>query len=145
MDDKNTKGTHSPKIEQPTSDKPVSAPQTQALTPEMLKAIQEIVSASVGEVMKQVVAQPQAQTPSTAATVGTDASGLPLLNPRQPPKQSVYKTRLQGIPVEEGQDLRHVHPARISAWFQNVEQRWKQQMNDRKVSGSAVNLGWTRG
>jgi hypothetical protein len=56
-----------------------------------------------------------------------------------------YVSKLKGIPVQEGQDLRHVHPSVIQTWFNNVESRWKDQYNKKQVGGSPVNMNWTRG
>jgi hypothetical protein len=96
-----------------------AAPQTAApvLDPAILAAIQAAVVGSVKEIvaaLKPVTgAAPQAMVP-------TQDTRYPM--PYVPPYEE-YKSKLKGIPVEAGQDLRHVHPMRINEWFRNIELR----------------------
>ena len=81
-------------------------------------------------------------TPAPAIPVRN--AGAP--NPVPPAAQNGhYVSKLKGIPVEPGQDLRHVHPSVIQNWFNTIENRWKEAYNKRKIGGAPVDLSWTRG
>jgi hypothetical protein len=118
-------------------------PQAPALDPAILAAIQaavtQSVSATVQAVMSQLAPKPQAQPANDAPSA--------LVNPNAPAPgtNGNYVSKLKGIPVQPGQDLRHVHPSVIQGWFNTVESRWKEQYNKRKMGGAPVDMSWTRG
>lgn len=131
----NTVGTGSEKEKIFVAEKPKEKP---ALSPEMLLAIQEAVAASVSTIVKQLMPV----TPIAASA----SVPLAMTQPApQVPQQAGYVSKLKGIEVELGQDLRHVGAERIRNWFAGVEQRWKQQYNKRQIAGGAVDMSWTRG
>ena len=113
-----------------------SAPVKQApaaLDPAILAAINAAVSAAVVQTIAAM--QPVAAPAAPAATLPAQAQqGKP-----------AYTPRLKGIEVQPGQDLRHVHPNVINDWFNNLENRWKEQYNKKQVGGKPVNMNWTRG
>jgi hypothetical protein len=115
-----------------------------SLDPTVMAAIQASVEvamkAAVGTILEQLKPATLPLTPAPAIPVRN--AGAP--NPAPAPQQN-YVPRLQGIPVEPHQDLRDVHPGVIQQWFQNIENRWKENFNKRKVAGSPVELSWTRG
>jgi hypothetical protein len=85
------------------------------LDPAILAAIQAAVVGSV----KEIVA---ALKPATAPVSAAPAQDNRYPTPYVPPYES-YKSKLTGIPVEPGQDLRHVHLMRINEWVRNIEAR----------------------
>lgn len=115
-----------------------------ALEANVMSAIQASVEvamkAAVGTILEQLKPATLPSTPAPAIPVRN--AGAP--NPA-PVKPQNYVPKLQGIPVEPHQDLRDVHPGVIQQWFQNIENRWKENFNKRKVAGSPVELSWTRG
>jgi hypothetical protein len=83
-----------------------------------------------------------------AAAVATPAptTDAPRLTSPQPNKQLPHRMgKLQGIPVQEGQDIRHVPREVINEWFSNLEDRWKQKHNAFKKLGTPVNMSLSRG
>ena len=124
---------------QPAPQAEVSTP-APTLDPYVLAAIQAAVKDSIGSIMAQVMPRAQAtQTPS----LPVPNAGAP--NPAPIYSDGTYTSKLKGIPVAEGQDLRHVHPSVIQNWFNTVESRWKDQYNKKQVGGAPVNMNWTRG
>jgi hypothetical protein len=123
------------KVEMNPVQEPVSA--APALDPAMLAAIQAAVQSAVGTIVASLgIGNPQAQkAPQTAPNVPQVNNGM----------QPSYVSKLKGIPVEPGQDLRHVHPSVINDWFNVIETRWKENYNKKMVAGSPVNMNWTRG
>jgi hypothetical protein len=115
-----------------------------ALDPAVMAAIQVAVStamsALITELKPAVAALPGATTPAM-----TDGVAHVPARPKPVLAQSVYKTKLQGIPVNPGEDLRYVPAAEINAWFAKVERRWQERMNNQKMGDGAVNVNWTRG
>lgn len=106
------------------------------LDPAVLDAIKQAVGSAIAAI---------AVTPAQQATPASKALPTQNLRPNVP-KDQPYVTRLKGIPVEPGEDLRHVPANVVKAWFHNLEERWKENYNRKKVSdGSPVNVSWTRG
>ncbi len=109
------------------------------LSPEIMAAITATVSAAMQPVLEmlkrptQAAPAPQPQQPATASA--------------RPPAQKNPRARirLEGIPVQEGQDMRDVHPHVIKQWFETLEQRWRAQHNAKAVHGKPVEMNWTRG
>ena len=124
--------------------KPTAAIETK-LDPMVMSAIQATVAAAmkeaVGTIIEQLKPATLPHTPAPAIPVRN--AGAP--NPSVPIQNGNYVSKLKGIPVEEGQDLRHVHPAVIQQWFNTVETRWKENYNKRNIGGKPVDLNWTRG
>ena len=113
-----------------------------SLDPAIQAAIQAAVSSAVASVVGQLVQQ----APQLNVAPAPIAVRPTRLNPNPPPPQTDYKTKLKGIPVEPGQDLRHVHPAEINAWFRGIEERAKQRMMEQGGrNGTQANMSWTRG
>jgi len=107
------------------------------LDPAILAHITQAIQASIGAIAAQLAPKP--------VEVPGHVPSNTLKNPNPPPAQSVHTTKLKGIPVEPGEDLRHVHPNVINAWFHNLESRWKEQLNKRKLSGQPTSVQLTRG
>lgn len=128
-------GQNSAKLAPASSVHPSIDPQTQALID---AAVKNAVAAALSQL-----------TPShpTGSNEIVQSAPKTALNPNPPPPPSTtpYKIKLKGIPVEPGQDLRHVHPQVIKNWFHSVEQRWKDSYNARKMDGQPSNMSWTRG
>lgn len=115
------------------------------IDPALLAAIQAAVSQSVKEQLAQQTPQPQVPAPHinqsvSAKPVASIAAPLPLNT-----LTGNYTSKLKGIPVNPGEDLRHVPKHIVEQWFHGVETRWKDQYNKRKVGGAPVDLNWTRG
>lgn len=122
------------------SENPIDKVAMAPIDPALLAAINAAVTHAVSGIVKQLAPQTAPQVnPVPSPTVNT------LKNPMPVPQQAAYKSKLQGIPVEPGEDLRHVHPNVIHAWFRNLEDRWKAQYNNKKVGNEPVNVSWTRG
>lgn len=120
------------KTEAPSHPKP-------ALDSAILDAINQAVMGAVKTIVEQVKTVPAPQSPVSAPTSAYGA-------PPAPPSNQPYVPKLKGIPVEPGQDLRHVHPTVIQGWFDGIENRWKQRMRERgAANGTQANVGWTRG
>lgn len=122
---------------------PNTTPPALALEPAILAAIQAAVTQSVSATVQAVMTQlaPKAQP----APVNDAASTLVNPNAPAPGTNGHYVSKLKGIPVQPGQDLRHVHPSVVQGWFNTVESRWKEQYNKRKMGGAPVDMSWTRG
>ena len=112
----------------------------------VMAAIQATVQAAMKEAVGIIVEQLKPDT-----LPKTPAPSIPVVNAGAPrasshfDKNGNYVSKLKGIPVEEGQDLRDVNPNVIRNWFSSIENRWKEQMNARKIGGTPVEMGWTRG
>jgi hypothetical protein len=120
----------------PQVNKVNDAPKSEmALSPEVLKAIQSAVEGAVATIAAKMTS---VQHPSDF--VAPPPSAKPVV-----PIQAPYESKLKGIPVEAGQDLRHVPTDVIHAWFAKQEHKWKDGYNRRKVAGEQVSMGWTRG
>ncbi len=123
---------------------PVSSQSPVSLDANIMSAIQatvqEAMKTAVGVIVEQLKPSTLPSTPAPAISVRN--AGAP--NPA-PVNNGNYVSKLKGIPVEPGQDLRHVHSSVIHAWFQSIENRWKESYNKRKVGGAPVDLSWTRG
>lgn len=122
---------------------PVAAPV--ALDPSVMAAIQATVEVAMKTAVGVIIEQLK---PATLPS--SPAPSIPVRNAGAPPETGQlpngnYVSKLKGIPVEPGQDLRHVHPGVIQNWFNTVENRWKEQYNKRKLGGAPVDLSWTRG
>ena len=95
-----------------------SANLSTGLDPAILAAINQAVTGAVKVIVDQLKpaqASPQAQGASKYPT--------PYVPPTQP-----YRSKLQGIPVQAGQDLRHVHPLVIREWFGQIQARAIQRL-----------------
>ena len=104
------------------------------LDPAILAAINAAVVSSVKAIVEHL-------KPTVAPAPMTLA---PQLQAPYVPPYVPYNTKLQGIPVEAGQDLRHVHPSVINQWFANVEQRAKDRIKaqgNRSGLQSAMTIG----
>jgi hypothetical protein len=131
-----------------TQEPKVAAPEPQVapvvLDPHVMLAIQtsvqEAMKTAVGIIVEQLKPSTLPSTPAPAIPVRN--AGAP--NPA-PVNNGNYVSKLKGIPVEPGQDLRHVHPSVIQNWFNTVENRWKEAYNKRKIGGAPVDMSWTRG
>lgn len=102
---------------------------TPVLSPEIESAIRSEIQKSIGAAIREALKQSE---PAKAMTQAAAA--------QQVPQQAPYKTKLQGIPVEPGQDLRHVHPDVIRTWFANIENRWKEQYKRNSSMQSSLSL-----
>lgn len=112
-----------------------------ALDPAIQAAIAAAVSSAVSAIVGQLAVNTPAQINEAPLAVRPTR-----LNPNQPPANSDYKTKLKGIPVEPGQDLRHVHPLEIAAWFRGIEERAIARMKSQGIrSGTQADMSWTRG
>jgi hypothetical protein len=112
------------------------------LDPAILAMIQESVKVAVAALVPEVIAA-VAPKPTVASEPLLQPVVATKMNPNPPPaQQPVYKTRLQGIPVNSGQDLRHVHPQEIKNWFARLENRWKENYAKKQAAalGSSVSL-----
>jgi hypothetical protein len=122
-------------------------PQAQPLDPIVMLAIQETVAVAmkqaVGTILEQLKPATIPATPAPAIPVRN--AGAPNPSNPVPSNNGNYVSKLKGIPVEPGQDLRHVHPAVVNEWFSKVESRWKENYNKKKMGGAPVDLSWTRG
>lgn len=108
-------------------------------------AIQAAIQAAVSNAVTLIVGQ-MAQAPVINHAAAPLAVRPTRLNPNPPPDNSDYKVRLKGIPVEPGQDLRHVHPAEINAWFRGIEERAKERLRAQGLrNGTQADMSWTRG
>ncbi len=105
------------------------------LPPAIVMAIKEIVSAAMSELIKS-----SAPVPLAPQTLPAPSNAVipPLV-------QAGYVSKLKGIPVQPGQDLRHVHPQEIKNWFAAIENRWKESYDRRQVGGQPVSLTLGRG
>lgn len=123
-------------IEATPSKSPQNPPQKPPkFDPALLAMIQETVAAAVGQAVGAIVEQLR---PAAA----------PVFAPAVPPvtqQRSHYKPKLQGIPVEPGQDMRHVPTDVINNWFNTLEQRWRDIYNKKSHLGKPADMNWTRG
>jgi hypothetical protein len=106
-----------------------------ALDPAILDAINQAVAGAVKTIVAQVVPQQQVQAASTVAQPQA-SNGLP------PMRKPI--SRLKGIPVEPGQDLRHVPAWRINEWFRDIEIKAQERIKQQGRSMQAE-MSWTRG
>jgi hypothetical protein len=123
----------SPEIEKMVPAAPMPAP----LDPRLLDAINQAVLGAVKSIVAQVVPQPQSNLSShITQPQPLQANGLP------PMRKPVSK--LKGIPVEQGQDLRHVPAWKINEWFRDIEIKAQQRIKEQGKSMQAQ-MSWTRG
>lgn len=126
----------------------VEAPAPLTLDPTIMAAIQASVEvamkSAVGVILEQLKPATLPSTPAPSIPVRNAGAPTPIPQVGQLSNGN-YVSKLKGIPVEPGQDLRHVHPGVIQNWFNTVENRWKEQYNKRKMGGAPVDLSWTRG
>ena len=113
----------------------VKNPPAVTLSPAVEQAIAAAIQAALAPVLDILT------KPATAAPAPAPEAHPGVVNAVEPSP----RFKLVGIPVAEGQDLRHVHPQTIKNWFGSVEQRWKEIHNAKKVGGANVNMNWTRG
>ncbi len=115
-----------------------AAPMPAALDPAILAAINAAVVGSVNTIVA-------ALKPATPAPVPLTPGNPQYAKPYVPPYEP-YKVRLKGIPVQPGEDLRHVHPQLIRNWFAQVENRWKERMKAQGArNGLQTSLTLTQG
>lgn len=110
--------------------------QAAAVDPAIQNAINQAVAGAVSAIMEKLM-QPSANLPALN-TAQPQASSHALPPMRQP------IAKLKGIPVEEGQDLRHVPAWRINEWFRNIELNAQKRV---ALQGKAMQaeMSWTRG
>src|SRR5580692_3589375 len=114
--------------------------QTASQTPPLSQEILAAINATVQETMKSAVVEiVKALKPQTsqALPVNPPVSQKPHF---VPPASTDYKPKLVGIQVEEGQDLRHVHPSVINDWFSKVESKWKDKYNKKGYDSKPAEL-----
>jgi len=109
---------------------------TTKLDPQVLAAINEAVSGAVKSIVEQLKPQTPTQVAPAAKPVPQSNFGNNSTN---------YVTKLKGIPVEPGEDLRHVSRDIVQKWFLQVEARWKESYNSRKLDGRPVGMTLDRG
>jgi hypothetical protein len=136
-----TKNESTPATQAQATQAPATSP---TLSPEILAAIAATVQAAMQPVLEMLTkptTAPRAPTPPAAMQESTTHYG----NGSPKPNTNTWVSKLKGIPVEEGQDMRHVKREVIQGWFSNVEQRWKEKVNSQRAGGQPVNMNWTRG
>src|SRR5580700_10248150 len=104
--------------------------------------VQAAVNAAIGAVVPELLKAlaPQAVNPSVPVVQPNSITTM--MNPNPPQPAVAYKTKLKGIPVHPGMDLRHVHPQEIKNWFARLENRWKENYAKKQAAalGSSVSL-----